>query len=72
MPEIKVTLVEIEEPTGPFGARGVAEPAMVATAPSIANAVYDALGVRIETMPLTKERVLKAVKQSKKIQELMK
>jgi CO/xanthine dehydrogenase Mo-binding subunit len=72
IPEMKVSLIEIAEPTGPYGARGVAEPAMVATAPSIANAVYNALGVRIETMPLTKERILNAVKQSKKVQDYLK
>ncbi|MCR1897732.1 xanthine dehydrogenase family protein molybdopterin-binding subunit [Irregularibacter muris] len=72
IPEMKITMVEIEEPTGPFGARGVAEPAMVACAPSVANAVFDALEVRVETMPLTKERILNAVKQSKKVQELLK
>lgn len=71
-PEMMINLVEKAEPTGPFGARGVAEPAMVAAAPSVANAVFDALGVRIETMPLTQERILNAVKQSKKVQNYLK
>ncbi len=62
MPELIVDFVENPEESGPFGARGVAEPAMVPTAPAIANALYNALGVRLYTMPLTAERVLTAYK----------
>lgn len=63
MPELIVDFVENPEETGPFGARGVAEPAMVPTAPAIANALYNALGIRLYTMPLTAERVLTAYKE---------
>lgn len=62
MPELAVSFVENPEESGPFGARGVAEPAMVPTAPAIANAVYNAVGVRLFTMPMTPEKVLHALK----------
>lgn len=66
MPEMIVIPVENPELTGPYGARGVAEPAMIPTAPAIANALYRMTGVRIATMPLTPERVLMALKEHKK------
>lgn len=62
MPNMKLGFVENPEVTGPFGARGIAEPAMVPTAPAIANALYDAIGVRMKTMPFTPEKVLNALK----------
>jgi len=65
MPEMIVSFIENEEETGPFGARGVAEPCMVPTPPAIANAVFDALGVRITTLPITAEKILKALKEKK-------
>jgi carbon-monoxide dehydrogenase large subunit len=55
--EIVPIIVEVPQPDGPFGARGVGEHTMIPAAPMIANAVYDALGVRIKSMPLTKEKV---------------
>jgi CO/xanthine dehydrogenase Mo-binding subunit len=63
MPEMIIKFVENPEETGPFGARGVAEPAMVPSAPAIANAIYDATGIRLNTMPLTAEKVLTAIKE---------
>ena len=57
-----IKFVEKEEETGPFGARGVAEPAMIPLAPAIANAVYNILGVRINSLPITQEKVLNAIK----------
>ncbi|MBN2259355.1 MAG: xanthine dehydrogenase family protein molybdopterin-binding subunit [Clostridiales bacterium] len=65
MPEMIIIPVENPEKTGPYGARGVAEPAMIPTAPAIANAIYSMTGVRIATMPLTPERVKKALKENK-------
>lgn len=65
MPEMVIIPVENPELTGPYGARGVAEPAMIPTAPAIANALYRMTGVRIATMPLTPERVLSAIKEHK-------
>jgi CO/xanthine dehydrogenase Mo-binding subunit len=55
-------IVEEPDPTGPFGAKGLAEPANVPTAPAILNAIYDAVGVRINDLPATPDKVLKAMK----------
>jgi carbon-monoxide dehydrogenase large subunit len=55
-------IVEVPQPDGPFGARGVGEHTMIAAAPVIANAVYNALGVRIKSMPITQEKVALAVR----------
>ncbi len=66
MPEMIISFIENEEETGPFGARGVAEPCMVPTPPAIANAVFDALGIRITTLPITAEKILKALKEKNK------
>lgn len=63
MPEIKLTFLENPQWDGPFGARAIAEPAMIPSAPAIANALYNALGIRINRMPLTPERVLNALKE---------
>ena len=60
MPEIIPLIVEDPEPTGPYGAKGVGEPALIPTAPAILNALADALGVRIYDLPANLERVLKA------------
>ncbi len=58
MPEIVPIIVESPEPTGPFGAKGVGEPALIPTAPAILNALADALGQRIYHLPANLERVL--------------
>jgi CO/xanthine dehydrogenase Mo-binding subunit len=47
---------------GPWGAKGIGEATMVASAPAIANAIYDAIGIRFYDIPITPERVLKAIK----------
>lgn len=55
--EIVPIIVEVPQPDGPFGARGVGEHTMIPAAPVIANAVEDALGIRITSMPITAEKV---------------
>jgi len=55
--EIVPIIIEVPQPDGPYGARGVGEHTMIPAAPMIANAVEDALGVRIKSMPITKEKV---------------
>ena len=62
MPEIDVDIVDNYDPTGPFGAKGVGEPTVVPTAAAILNAIYDAVGVRITSLPATAEKVLAAIK----------
>jgi CO/xanthine dehydrogenase Mo-binding subunit len=53
---------------GPFGAKGIGEGTTGPTAPAIANAIYDAVGVRIRDLPITSEKVLNGIKRSKKFQ----
>jgi len=65
MPEIEVDIVQSYDATGPFGAKGVGEPTSVPTAAAILNAIHDAVGVRITSLPATAEKVLAAVKQKR-------
>ncbi len=57
MPEIEAIIVEDEEPTGPFGAKGVGEPALIPQAASIVNAIADATGIRVYDLPCDMERL---------------
>jgi xanthine dehydrogenase molybdenum-binding subunit len=66
IPPIEAVVVETDDKEGPFGAKGIGEPGLVPTAPAIANAIYDAVGVRIKELPITPERVLAALKELKK------
>ena len=60
--KIKAPVIETDDKDGPFGAKGIGEPGCVPTAPAIANAIYDAVGVRIKDLPITPEKVLAAIK----------
>lgn len=60
-PLVETIMIEEEETTGPFGARGIGEPATIPTAPAILNAIYDAIGVRFTRLPVTPERILKGL-----------
>jgi nicotinate dehydrogenase medium molybdopterin subunit len=62
-PHFVTRLIENEDSGGPFGAKGIGEPATIATAPAIANAVYDAIRVRIYSLPITPEKIVKAFKE---------
>ncbi len=62
MPLVDVIFVETDEPTGPFGAKSVAEICINGPIPAIANAIYNAVGVRLWENPFTPERVLKALR----------
>ncbi len=61
MPPIESILVETNDPYGAYGLKGIGEPAMVPVAPAVANAVYNAVGVRISELPITREKVLNAM-----------
>jgi len=61
-PDMEVIFVETHEPTGPFGAKAVAEIPMDGVAPAVANAVYDATGVPMTEIPLTPERVWRVMR----------
>ena len=65
VPEIQCEIVEVADPNGPYGAKGVAEPATIPTTPAILNAIYDAVGVRITEIPATPERVYFAIQEAK-------
>jgi len=66
VPPVQAVIVESDEHAGPFGAKGIGEPGLVPTAPAIANAIYDAVGVRIKDLPITPEKILKALKEKAK------
>ena len=64
MPLLDTILIQTYEPTGPFGAKAVAEIPMDGMAPAIASAIFDATGVRIREIPFTPERVWRALRDS--------
>lgn len=61
-PEMKTIMVESGGGLGPYGAKGVGEPADNSIAPAVVNAIYDAVGVRMKEMPVTPEKLLNAIK----------
>ncbi len=61
MPEIECLLVGEDDPEGPFGAKEAGEGPLIATLPALANAVYDAVGVRCSTLPVTPDRLLRLI-----------
>lgn len=63
LPEIKAILVENPHPSGPFGAKGMGELAISPTAPAVVNAIHDAVGVWIDELPVTSEKILAGLKQ---------
>ena len=65
LPEIVSIIVETYHPEGPFGAKGIGEPAAACTAPAIANAIFDAVGIWMKGLPITPEKVLAALSQKK-------
>jgi 4-hydroxybenzoyl-CoA reductase subunit alpha len=64
-PEVEPIIVESIDPEGPFGAKECSEGSLAATIPAIANAIYDAVGVRLHECPFTPERVLAALRAKK-------
>jgi CO/xanthine dehydrogenase Mo-binding subunit len=61
MPEVFTELVEEPDPKGPFGAKEVGQGPLLPIMPAVANAVYDAVGVRIDEVPITPEKIMKAL-----------
>jgi len=59
--DIQSIFIESNEPTGPFGAKSLSEPCITVPAPAIANAIYNAIGVRIRDLPITPEKILRAL-----------
>jgi carbon-monoxide dehydrogenase large subunit len=63
IPKVDSVLLEDKPGLGPYGAKGIAEGPIIPTAPAIANAVYNAVGVRIKSLPITPEKILKAMRE---------
>jgi CO/xanthine dehydrogenase Mo-binding subunit/aerobic-type carbon monoxide dehydrogenase small subunit (CoxS/CutS family) len=66
VPPIDVFLIEDHEPTGPYGAKGIGEPALIPTPPAIFGAIYHATGVRMKQAPATPDRVRAAILTAKR------
>jgi CO/xanthine dehydrogenase Mo-binding subunit len=62
MPHLQVAFADSYEPTGPFGAKGLGELGLDPTAAVIANAIHDACGVRITRLPITPEKIRRALR----------
>src|SRR3989441_16107 len=69
-PEVEPIIVESIDPEGPFGAKECSEGSLAATIPAIANAIYDAVGIRLHEAPFTPERVLAALRAKKNTKPL--
>src|SRR2546428_3903445 len=65
-PEIHTILVETDDPEGPFGAKEAGQGPLLPVIPAIANAVYDAAGIRIDEIPISPDKVLAALEQKRK------
>jgi CO/xanthine dehydrogenase Mo-binding subunit len=63
VPEIESTVLEYPSTDGPYGVKGVGEMTANSPLPAIVNAIYDAVGVRITTLPVTPEKVLRALEE---------
>jgi len=66
MPEVEVALVEDPDPNCPYGAKEVGQGPLLPVMPALANAIYDAVGVRIDEIPITPDKVLRALRQEDK------
>jgi CO/xanthine dehydrogenase Mo-binding subunit len=69
MCDVTTYLIEDPDPNGPFGAKEVGQGPLLPVPPAVANAVYDAVGVRIDEVPITPEKVLKALREKEKGRE---
>jgi CO/xanthine dehydrogenase Mo-binding subunit len=63
IPQINSIIVEDPDPESPLRAKGIGEPSLVPTAPAIMNAIYDAIGVRMKSLPATPEKILQALRE---------
>jgi CO/xanthine dehydrogenase Mo-binding subunit len=63
VPKFHSVLVENGDSIGPFGAKGIGEPTTIAASPAIADAIYNAIGVRFYELPITPEKIIAALKE---------
>jgi CO/xanthine dehydrogenase Mo-binding subunit len=66
VPRVNSIIIEDPDPIGPLGVKGIGEPAMVPTIPAIMNAIYDAVGIRVRSLPATPEKVLAAIREKER------
>ncbi|MFH2044364.1 MAG: xanthine dehydrogenase family protein molybdopterin-binding subunit [Pseudomonadota bacterium] len=67
MPQTDIIVVETDEPNAPFGAKACGEGSVAPVGPAIANAIFDAVGVNINSLPISAEKILKALEEKNKI-----
>ena len=60
-PEIEVIFVETEDPYGPFGAKTLGEPPIVPSVAAISNAIFNATGRRVKSLPITRDKILEVL-----------
>ncbi len=65
IPPIHVLFMESNDPIGPYGAKGIGEPSLIPVAAAVANALYDATGIRFTEIPITAERLYRALKEKR-------
>jgi CO/xanthine dehydrogenase Mo-binding subunit len=63
MPKLTTILVETDEPLGPYGAKSIAEVPINGVGPAVANAIFDAAGIRMRRLPIRPDAVLKALRE---------
>jgi CO/xanthine dehydrogenase Mo-binding subunit len=63
LPAIETIVIETPAPDGPYGAKGIGEPPIVPVQAAIANAIYNAVGVRITSLPITPEKLRRAIRE---------
>jgi CO/xanthine dehydrogenase Mo-binding subunit len=66
MPDVDTTIVQSVDPEGPFGAKEVGQGPLAPVIPAVANAIYDAIGIRIDSTPLTADKILRALEARRK------
>jgi 4-hydroxybenzoyl-CoA reductase alpha subunit len=69
MPEVETFLVETDDPEGPYGAKEVGQGPLLPVIPAVANAIYDAIGVRVDEVPISPDKVVQAVRLGKQGKE---
>jgi len=65
VPDFNHVLIEDEDSEGPFGAKGVGEPTLIGASPAVANAIYDAIGIRFFELPITPAKIKQALEEKK-------
>ena len=63
MPPMESILIETNDAEGPFGAKGMGEASLLPTSAAIANAIEDAIGIRVKDLPITRDKIIKALKE---------